>query len=430
MSPRIPEFLTDRKRWLVAASVLPFFGVVAAFGTAPDTDPRQIEQETVIETIALPPVIATDSGNFDFWREERIERGDSLVALLDRIGVSADEIPRVVAASHQDPGFGRLIAGRNLLARVSSRGLLLTLRYMPDDERLASIDRVADGFRSRMETVALETSVTMRSGKIRSSLFGATDSADVPDSIASQLAEIFAGDIDFHRDLRQGDTFSVVYETYYHAGASVRTGRLLAAEFINQGKTYRAVHFRDPDGHDGYYTPEGQSMRRAFLKSPIPFSRISSGFSQARYHPVLKEWRAHRGIDYAAPTGTPIRAIADAKVTFSGRQGGYGNLVILDHAGPYSTAYGHLSRFASNVRSGQRVRQGDIIGYVGATGLATGPHLHFEFRVNGEQKNPLALKLPTSQSLEPRYRTQFLVSAAPLLRQLDLVSPRGLAARD
>jgi murein DD-endopeptidase MepM/ murein hydrolase activator NlpD len=430
MSLRIPEFLTHRKRWLIAASALPFFGVVAAFGTAPDTETHQIEQETVIEAIALPAATATDGGNFDFWREERIERGDSLASLLDRMGVNADEAGHVIAASRSTSGFARLSAGRNLLARVTSNGRLLTLRYMPDDERLASIERAGDGFHGKVETVALQSSLVMSTGKIRNSLFGATDSADIPDSIASMLAEIFAGDIDFHRDLRTGDAFSVVYETFHHAGAQIRTGRLLAAEFVNQGKTYRAVHFRSPNGRDAYYTPEGRSLRRAFLKSPIAFSRVSSGFSSARYHPVLKEWRAHRGIDYAAPTGTPIRAIADASVKFSGRQGGYGNLIILDHAGPYSTAYGHLSRFASGMRSGKRVKQGDIIGYVGATGLATGPHLHYEFRVDGAQKNPLALKLPTSQPLEPRYRNQFLASAAPLLRQLDLVSPRSLAAND
>ncbi|NTV95079.1 MAG: M23 family metallopeptidase, partial [Thiobacillus sp.] len=208
------------------------------------------------------------------------------------------------------------------------------------------------------------------------------------------------------------------------------TGRLLAAEFVNDGKAYRAVYFKDPQGRESYFTPDGKSMKRAFLKSPIPFSRVSSGFSSARYHPVLKEWRAHKGIDYAAATGTPVRAVSDAKVTFVGRKGGYGNLVLLRHQGPYSTAYGHLSRFAKGIRNGSRVSQGDIIGYVGSTGLATGPHLHYEFRVNDVQKNPLAVRMPAAYPLDARYRGQFAAAASPLVGQLDLIKGHNFTALD
>jgi murein DD-endopeptidase MepM/ murein hydrolase activator NlpD len=422
--------LASHKRWLVAVSALPLFGVVAAFGTAPDTDTYDIQQEVLVETLDLPQAVATDSGAFDFWREERIERGDTLASLLNRLGIGSEEIPAVLAASRESPLLARMVAGRTVLARVTSSGRLISLRYMAGEDRLASLERVQDSFRAKEEQVQLEAQTIMRSGEIRSSLYGATDAAGVPDAIASMMAEVFSGDIDFHRDLRKGDRFSVVYETYYHAGASVRSGRLLAAEFVNDGKAYRAVYFRDPQGREGYYTPDGRSMKRAFLKSPIPFSRVSSGFSNARYHPVLKEWRAHKGVDYAAPTGTPIRAVADGKVAFQGRKGGYGNIVILNHQHPFSTAYGHMSRFAKGVRNGSRVNQGEIIGYVGATGLASGPHLHFEFRVNGVQKNPLALKLPTSQPLDSRYRGQFASSAAPLVSRLDQLASRNVAALD
>lgn len=422
--------LTRHKRWLVAASALPFLGVVAAFGTAPDTDTADIRQETTIEALALPGPVSIDSGAFDFWREERIQPGDTLGSLLNRLGVGSEEIPAIVEASKGTAGLTRLIAGHTVLARVTSSGRLLALRQMSGEDRLASVERAGEGFVAKETQVALDSQTVMRSGEIRSSLYGATDAAGIPDSIASQMAEVFSGDIDFHRDIRQGDRFSVVYETYYHAGATVKTGRLLAAEFVNQGRSYRAVYFKDPQGQEGYYTPEGRSMKRAFLKSPIPFSRVSSGFSNARYHPVLKEWRAHKGVDYAAPTGTPVRAVADATVSFVGRKGGYGNLVILNHQRPYSTAYGHLSRYAQGVRNGSRVRQGEIIGYVGATGLATGPHLHFEFRVNGAQTNPLALKLPSSQPLDNRYRAQFAAATESLATRMNMLSGRNVTSLD
>jgi murein DD-endopeptidase MepM/ murein hydrolase activator NlpD len=430
VAERVLAWLLRHKRWLIGTAALPLFGVVAAFGTAPDTETRATPQEIVVETLALPQAVGTDSGSFDFWREERILQGDTLASLLHRLGVSADEIPAAVAAGRESGLFARLAAGRSVLARVTSGGRLLALRYTASEDRLASLERLGPDFRAREEQVKLESQTVLRAGEIRSSLYGATDAAGVPDSIASQMAEVFSGDIDFHRDLRQGDRFSVVYETFQHAGATVRTGRLLAAEFVNEGKPYRAVYFRDPQGREGYYTPEGRSMKRAFLKSPIPFSRVSSGFSSARYHPVLKEWRAHKGVDYAASTGTPIRAIADGRVAFSGRKGGYGNLVILDHQRPFSTAYGHMSRFAKGMRSGARVTQGEIIGYVGATGLASGPHLHFEFRVNGIQKNPLALKLPNSEPLDTRYRREFAQISAPLSAHLNRLANRNLAALD
>lgn len=420
--------LARHKRWLIALSAIPLFEVVTAFGTAPDTVTSDIPQQTVVANVELPKPVNTDNGSFDFWREERIQRGDTLVSLLDRLGVVAEEIQAAVAASRSQPAAVRLVAGRTVLARVTSGGRLMLVRYMVDDQKLLSIERVGGNFRVAEAAVQPETRVVVRSGEISHSLFGATDAADVPDSIASQMAEIFSGDIDFHRDLRQGDRFSMVYETQYHEGAAIRSGRLLAAEFINQGKAYRAVFFKDPQGREGYFTPDGRSMKRAFLKSPLPFTRISSGFSRARYHPVLKEWRAHRGIDYAAPTGTPIRAVSDATVSFAGRKGGYGNLVVLNHRGPYSTAYGHLSRFAKGMRRGARVSQGEVIGYVGSTGLASGPHLHYEFRVNNVQKNPLAMNLPAAYPLEARYRSQFAEVSGPMVRWLDRLDERNVAA--
>jgi murein DD-endopeptidase MepM/ murein hydrolase activator NlpD len=425
---RFLAFMARHKRWLIALSAIPLFEVVTAFGVAPNTITVDVAQETVVAEHALPEPVPSDSGNFDFWREERIRPGDSLATLLGRVGVGSEEIPAIVNASRDHAA--RFIAGRTVMARVTSGGRLLLFRYLIDEKTLLTIERAGDGFVAGNEAAQPETRVVMRSGEIRHSLFGATDAADVPDSVASQMAEIFSGDIDFHRDLRQGDRFSVVYEIQYHGGRVLRSGRLLAAEFRNDGRNHRAVYFVDPQGRDGYFTPDGKSMKRAFLKSPIPFTRVSSGFTNARFHPVLKRWRAHKGIDYAAPTGTPVRAVSDAIVSFSGRQGGYGNLIVLKHRGQYSTAYGHLSRFAPGLRRGARVNQGEIIGYVGTTGLSSGPHLHYEFRINNVQTNPLAVRMPAAYPLDTRYRAQFAAAAAPLVAQLDLLKDRNVASLD
>lgn len=419
-----------KKRLLLALATLPFLGVVAAFGIDPNTVTENVPQETIVETLALPQVQSADNGAFDFWREERIARGDTLSSLLERLGVAAEERQQFLAAAHGVPSLGRLIPGHSILARVSAEGRLMLFRYLVSDTTLVTVDRVNESFQPREQAVQLESRSVMRSGTIEGSLFGATDAADVPDRVASEMAEAFSGDIDFHKDLRRGDHFSMVYEALYYEGQMIKTGRLLAAEFVNQGKPYRAVYFKDPQGREGYFSADGHSLKRAFLKSPMPFTRISSGFTRARLHPVLKIWRAHKGVDYAAPTGAPIRAIADAVVSFSGTQGGYGKLIVLNHQGPYSSAYGHLSRFGKGIRRGARVSQGEIIGYVGSTGMATGPHLHYEFRVAGVQKDPLALKLPTAYPLDSRYKPQFAAHARPLVRQLDLLSATDLAKLD
>jgi murein DD-endopeptidase MepM/ murein hydrolase activator NlpD len=419
-----------KKRVLLTLATLPFLGVVAAFGIAPDTATENIPRETVVEALTLPEAQPTDSGAFDFWREERIGRGETLPSLLQRLGISAEERQTFITVARQSKAIVNLIPGRSVLARVSSSGRLLLLRYLTTDNTLVSVNRNKESFQVSEQAIQPEMRPVMRSGDIQGSLFGATDAADVPDRIASELAEAFSGDIDFHKDLRRGDHFSVVYEAFYFNGQLIKTGRLLAAEFVNQDKAYRAVYFKDPQGREGYYNAEGQSLKRAFLKSPMPFNRISSGFSLARLHPVLQVMRAHKGVDYAAPTGTPVRAISDSVVSFVGQQGGYGNLIVLNHQAPYSTAYGHLSRFAKGIKRGGKVSQGQVIGYVGATGLATGPHLHYEFRINGEQRNPLALKLPTAYPLDSRYRAQFAAQAQPLTARLNLLRNTNLSKLD
>ncbi|MCL4761038.1 MAG: peptidoglycan DD-metalloendopeptidase family protein, partial [Burkholderiales bacterium] len=293
--------------------------------------------------------------------------------------------------------------------------------------------RAGEAFSSTVAAATETVRLTLKSGVIVSSLFGAADAVGLPDAVTVALAELFGGDIDFLQDLRRGDRFSVLYETRHLEGEPVGTGRIVAAEFENRSQRFTAFHWRDADGQDSWYTEDGRSTRKAFLRSPMEFSRMTSGFSLARLHPIFRTLRAHKGVDYAAPTGTPVRATADGVVAEAGVMGGYGNTVVLRHHGAYSTLYAHLSRFAPQLRKGTRVRQGDTIGYVGATGWATGPHLHYEFRINDEARNPLTVALPTAGPLPPESRSAFFAHVQPLGQQLALareVATTRVASRD
>jgi murein DD-endopeptidase MepM/ murein hydrolase activator NlpD len=270
----------------------------------------------------------------------------------------------------------------------------------------------------------------MRTGEIKSTLYAATDAAGLSDPVANQMAEIFGGDIDFHHDLRKGDRFTVVYEMTYSNGEAIRSGRILAAEFINQGHIYSTVYFQTDSSHGDYYTQDGKSMHKAFLRSPLEFSRVSSGFSLSRLHPVLNTWRAHKGVDYAAPTGTKVKVTADGVVALVGKQGGYGNVIMVNHQGKYTTVYGHLSHFAAGLHRGQRVSQGEVIGYVGMTGLATGPHLHYEFKIDGTQRDPLRVALPDAAPISAAQKSAFLESTRELNERLAMLRNTRLAKLD
>jgi murein DD-endopeptidase MepM/ murein hydrolase activator NlpD len=418
----------NRLRWLVAVSALPLFGMVAAFGIAPETETRRIPVETVIETLEIPALPPEDNSSVSYWHEEKIQRGDTISTLLARLQVNDGDISGFLRSTTDSRALRQLVPGRTVRARTTEDGQLLTLHYINGSDAMLTVKRQGDSFEVRDQQVPLERRSLMKSAEIRNSLFGATDAAGIPDSIALQIADIFSSDIDFHQDLRKGDKFTVVYEAFYHKGELIKTGRVLAAEFLNQGHSHRAIYFQDREGRGGYYTPDGKNIRKAFLRSPLEFSRISSGFSLSRYHPVLKEWRAHKGVDYAAPVGTRVRATADGTVEFIGKQGGYGNLIVLKHQGQYSTAYGHLSSFAKGLRAGSKVRQGDIIGYVGMTGLATGPHLHYEFRVAGAQRDPLRVAMPAAFPIAPEYKSEFFRTAHSFASTLNLLRNTNLAA--
>ncbi len=412
---------------LAAAVILPFIGVVAAFGIAPNTFVDQPAATRVIEHVALPDFAPADSSDQAFWREERVQRGDTVASLLARLQVADPSAVNTLRSTREAQALYQLIPGRTIRAMTTADGKLIALRYL-NGSSLFSADRSASGISIREQPAQLEQRVLMKSGEIRSSLFAATDAVNLSDAVAIQIVEIFSTDIDFHKDLRKGDKFSVVYEVFYHLGEAAKTGRVLAAEFINQGKTYQAVYFQDADGQGGYYTVEGKNIRKAFLRSPIEFSRISSGFSNARYHPVLKEWRAHKGIDYAAPTGTRVKATADGVVEFAGRQGAYGNLVVLRHQSKYTTWYGHLSHITKGLHKGSRIAQGDVIGNVGMTGLATGPHLHYEFRINDVHQNPLRVAMPAAPPITPKNRDVFEAAAQQMAQRLALLRGTRLAS--
>jgi murein DD-endopeptidase MepM/ murein hydrolase activator NlpD len=403
-----------------AAVLLPFLGTLTAFGIAPDTVTDTLERRTVIEAVTLPELQPPAPSAELFWREVRIERGDTIATLLQRLQIDEAGITQVLSRSKEARGLYRLVPGRTVRAQTTAAGQLVALRYL-NAGQLLKIDRDGDQLLIQESAAETEARAYMRSGEIRSSLFAATDAAGISDAIAVQIAEVFSTDIDFHRDLRRGDRFSAVYEVHYHQGEPVRTGRLLSAEFINNGKTYQAVWFENPEGEGGYYTLDGKNIRKAFLRSPLEFSRVSSGFSPSRLHPVLQTWRAHKGVDYAAPTGTRVKATADGIVEFAGRQGGYGNLVVLRHQTRITTWYGHLSGFAQGIKKGRRVSQGEVIGYVGATGIATGPHLHYEFRINDVHQDPLRVAMPPAPPLAPQHRTAFEEIARPQGERLALM---------
>ena len=402
------------------ALLLPFVGIMAAFGIAPDTITDTIERTSVVEQIALPALPSAGDATESYWREVRIERGDTIASILQRLQIDDASAGQVLQRTSEARLLYRLIPGRTIRAHTTAAGQLLALRYL-NGTQLLKIDREGDALVVSEGAAEVETRLHMRSGEIRSSLFAATDAAGMSDAVAAQIAEVFSTDIDFHRDLRKGDRFAAVYEVQYHQGEPVKTGRLLSAEFVNNGKTFQAVWFQNPDGEGGYYTPDGKNIRKAFLRSPLEFSRISSGFTISRFHPVLQTWRAHKGVDYAAPTGTRVRATGDGIIEFVGRQGGYGNLVVLRHQSKYTTWYGHLSGFAPGMQKGKRIVQGDVIGFVGSTGIATGPHLHYEFRTTDVHQDPLRVAMPPAPPLALQHRAAFDENARPLAERLALV---------
>lgn len=427
---------SSRKTRIVSASALLLavcaFGAAGVAPMAPDADDLPIK--SITQELQLPhladQIAALDKLQQNYISEERVRSGDTLATLLERLGVDDAAATAFIKSDAVARNVMQLKAGKRVQVQTNEDGALNWLSSTTGtgvgNLKNIEIRREGNGFKASEKAVAMERRIEMRSGEIRSSLFAATDAAQIPDNVASQIVDMFSTNIDFGSDLRRGDRFNVVYETFWQNGEYVYAGRVLAGEFMNGPATYQSVWFDDPSvaSSGGYYGFDGKSLKKAFLKSPLEFSRISSGFS-VRKHPISGLWKAHKGVDFAAAIGTPIRASGDGVIDFAGTQRGYGNVVVIKHWSKYSTAYAHMSRFAPNMRKGTKVSQGQVIGYVGMTGWSTGPHLHYEFRVNNEARDPMTVDIPNAQPLTASQMQKFRNVANDMTHRFALLSPEN-----
>ncbi len=358
-----------------------------------------------------------------------VARNDTLERIFRRLKLDLSDLASLRSVPGVREALDSLRPGEALRVTHKDGSLYGLERRLNETQTLRVSRDPASGLKADVLQNPLESRTRSVHGVIDSSLFEAVAAAGAHDQTAVNLADIFGWDIDFVLDVRQGDTFIVTYPEYYRDGVYVRDGPIEAAEFVNQGREFRAVRYTDPEGGSHYYTPEGKSLHKAFLRAPVEFTRVSSRFNSTRHHPILNLIRAHKGVDYAAPMGTPVRAAGDGRVRFAGRKGGYGNVVEIEHSASVVTVYGHLSRFAKLTHVGAHVTQGVVIAYVGMTGLATGPHLHYEYRVNGVFKNPQTVLLPGANPIEARWREDFLAKTAPLLGSLEAAPGPMLVSR-
>jgi len=407
--------------------VVPALTVLTAFGIAPGASVSDIPRALVVEPLDLPELSAAAAPIARYTSQERVMRGDTVAALLERLGVRDTRAMEFLRTDRTGRTiFRQLVPGRTLQATTTADGGLVALRYFLSSTALLEVTREDERLTARQRAVAEPPRVFYRTATIRSSLFAATDAADIPDAIAMQIARVFATDIDFHTDLRRGDRISVMYEMLYDSGELVAPGRILAAEFVNDGRAYQAVLFADGDGTEGYYSLDGTNRAKAFLRSPVEFSRVSSGFG-GRLHPIFQNWRAHTGVDFAAPRGTRVIASADGTVVSAGGRGGYGNAVEIRHGAGITTLYAHLSGFAKGIRAGAHVHQGEPIGFVGSTGFATGPHLHYEFKIAGIHQDPLRVALPKADPVPAHLKASFSEVAAAARATITRVSAASSA---
>jgi murein DD-endopeptidase MepM/ murein hydrolase activator NlpD len=412
----------------VCAAAIAYYHVNAAAPPA-DTpaqaaDPSVDDYDSIVQS-AVSNALAVPAPSE--WTRVVVARGQTLSDIFDQFHLSPQDWLSILKLGGDCAQLKRLRSGDVLRLRISD-GELQELVYPLDELHTLNVRREERGFDATTLTAAVEHRTATADGTVQDSLFNDGRKAGLSDRLILEFADIFGYDIDFAQDLQVGDRFSVVYEQLYKDGKKLRDGDILAAEFVNQGRVYRAIRYVAPDGTSAYYTPTGQSLRKAFIRTPVDFTRISSGFSLHRWHPILNRMRAHMGTDYAAPIGTPVHAAGNGRIEFMGRRGGYGNMIILRHGPKYETVYGHLSRFRRGLHAGSKVEQGEVIAYVGMTGLATGPHLHYEFRVNGIPVNPVTVTLPRANPLPPQQLAAFRTAAAPLLAALDQINAHALAS--
>lgn len=351
--------------------------------------------------------------------EHTVKTGENLSSIFSALNLSREDLHKIVHANATGKQFADVAPGQDVIATLDASGKLEQLTYAKNPFETLIATRHNDDFDVELLSKKIDYQIASARGVIDSSLFEDGKEAGLPEKLILKLADIFAWDIDFALNLRDGDQFTVVYEKLFVDGKEFDTGEILSVEFINQGKTYTAVRFEDNQGNTGYYTPSGNGLRKAFLQTPMDFAKISSHFDLHRKHPILNTIRAHKGVDYSAAVGTPVKTTADGKIVFRGIKNGYGNVVEIEHGQKYSTLYAHLSGFKSGQKLGSTIKQGDVIGYVGSTGLATGPHLHYEFRIGGEHVNPVTVKLPHSMPMDKSLLAKFIAQTQPLVAQLN-----------
>ncbi|WP_164521454.1 M23 family metallopeptidase [Iodobacter ciconiae] len=409
-----PRFIS--RSWLIV--LIPSFITLTAYGVAEFGPKEEIKLNTQTELLTMPPLLFTQNHS-PIWHEDVVRAGDTLSAVLNRLNIDDSLASQFIKTDPIARALFELHAGRSLRAKTERSGALLELHYLNNKNQEIKITRQGDRFIASINEVNTQQHTVVKSGTINSSFYASTDQLNIPDDVTKQLIDIFSGQIDFHRGLQKGDHFSVVYESFTHDGIEIKTGKILAAEFNNKNKTLQALWYAPPGNSEGaYYTPDGNSLKQSFLKNPVEFSRISSGF-KLRFHPVLKSWRQHKGIDFAASTGTRIMSSADGVISkITQDNSGYGKHIEINHDGKYSTLYAHMSAFTPGLKQGSKIQQGQVIGLVGATGRVTGPHLHYEFKVNGQQVDPIALKLPTAKPIESRHLAHFQPIAAQARDQL------------
>jgi len=409
----------------IASDALPAFEPVAQ-------TPEKLAEEMARDSfsLSLPELqaqqkILDDANNLTpkQWREFEVKPGDSLARLFKRAKIQPQQLDELMKSGKAVKTLRRIFPKDVIRMLSNDKGVLQALRYDIDHKSYLMVERTSGVLIAKTYNHIIETRQTHASGIIDSSLFLAAQDAGISQNVIMELANIFGWDIDFALDIRKGDNFTVLYEELFRNGEKISDGNILAAEFTNNNKTYRAVRYTNPQtNRSEYFTADGKSMRKAFLRTPVNFTRISSRFTVNRYHPILHKFRSHKGVDYAAKRGTPIHSAGDGKVIFKGKKGGYGKVMIVQHGTKYTTLYAHLKTYNRKLRVGSKVKQGQTIAYVGSSGLATGPHLHYEFRVNGTHRNPLTVKLPVSSPVPKRYMADFELTTTPVFAQLDLVS--------
>jgi murein DD-endopeptidase MepM/ murein hydrolase activator NlpD len=406
-TPYNPE--QTEEEWLASQQVT----MNVALPETEEVAPKPIA--TLIKETPLLAPVPTSAQATDPWQTFTIKAGDNLAYYFQQAGLTSKTLDEVMSV-RQTQHLKKIFPGQTLRINADDNGKLIALQFDVDPLTTLMVQRQANGdLVAKVEEKPIEKRVAFGGGQINDSLFLAAKHAKLDDALIMELANIFAYDIDFAQDIQPNDNFKVLYEEYFVNGVKVGNGPIVAAEFTNNGKEYRAIRYTDSDGISSYFSPLGQSLKKAFIRTPVQYTRISSHFNLHRRHPVLHKIRAHRGVDYAAPTGTPVKAAGQGKIVFVGRKGGYGNTIVLQHGSKYTTLYGHLSRFSKNLKSGMTVKQGQVIGFVGSTGLASGPHLHFEFRINGVHHDPLKVALPQADGLTGKAKTQFLAHTKELL---------------